>query len=57
MQENHIISFSISPEEFSALPPEEQDRIMKECLKEFSKNDLLAIKHLIEKGRPAETGR
>lgn len=54
----------ISPEDFSTLPPEEQDRIMWEYLKEFSQNDLLAIKHLIEQtdrsnkpGRPQTTAR
>lgn len=47
----------ISPKDFSALPPEEQDRIMREYLQEFSQNDLLAIKHLIEQNRPAETER
>lgn len=41
----------ISPEDFSTLPPEEQDRIMREYLKEFSQNDLLAIKHLIEQSK------
>lgn len=44
----------ISPEKFSDLPPEEQDRIIKEYLKEFSKKDLLAIKHLIEKSNRPE---
>lgn len=47
----------ISEETFFTLPPEEQDRLMREYLKEFSKNDLLAIKHLIEQNRPAETER
>lgn len=47
----------ISEEDFSTLPPEEQDRIVREYLKEFSQNDLLAIKHLIEQNRPAETER
>lgn len=44
----------ISEEIFSALPPEEQDRLMREYLKDFSKNDLLAIKHLIEQNRPEQ---
>lgn len=44
----------ISPEDFSTLPPEEQDRIVREYLKEFSQNDLLAIKHLIEQNRPEQ---
>lgn len=47
----------ISTETFSALPPAEQDRIMRDWLWEFSKDELLVIKHLIEQNRPAETER
>lgn len=42
---------------FFSLPPAEQDRLMREWLGEFSRNELLAIKHLIEQNRPAETER
>lgn len=43
-----MVGAYISEETFSTLPPDEQDRIMREYLKEFSQNDLLAIKHLME---------
>lgn len=36
----------ISPEDFSTLPPEEQDRLMREWLGEFSENELLALIHM-----------
>ena len=49
-----MVDIYISPEAFSDLPPAEQDRIMREYLKEFSQNDLLAIKHLIEQNRPEQ---
>lgn len=39
----------INPETFSTLPPAEQDRIMREWLWEFSRDELLIIKHLIDK--------
>lgn len=38
----------ISEETFSTLPPAEQDRLMRELLGEFSRNELLEIKHLID---------
>lgn len=47
----------ISEETFFSLPPTEQERIMREWLGEFSRNELLAIKHLIDKNRPAVTER
>lgn len=39
---------NISEEIFFSLPEEEQCEIIKGYLKEFSRNDLLAVKHLIE---------
>lgn len=42
----------IDPETFSTLPREEQDRIMRKWLQEFSRNELLALKHLMEQERP-----
>lgn len=44
----------MSEETFFSIPPAEQDRLMREWLGEFSKNDLLAIKHLIEQNRPEQ---
>lgn len=42
----------IDEETFSTLPPAEQDKVMREWLGEFSRNELLVIKHLIEQNRP-----
>ena len=48
----------IDEQTFFSLPPAEQDRIMREWLGEFSGNERLAIKHLMEQiNRPAETER
>lgn len=41
----------INPETFSALPPAEQDRLMREWLGEFSRDELLVIKWMIEQER------
>lgn len=52
------IRMDISPETFSTLPPEEQDKIIREYIKDFSTDDLLAVKHLIEQiNRPAVAER
>lgn len=48
----------IDEESFFDLTTSEQDSIMREWLGEFSRNELLAIKHLMEQiNRPAETER
>lgn len=44
----------ISEETFSSLPPAEQDRIMREWLGEFSRDELLEIKRLIERSSRPE---
>lgn len=45
----------ISEETLFSLPPAEKDRIMRECLREFSRNKLLEIKRLIERsGSPKQ---
>lgn len=47
----------ISEETFFSLPPAEQDKLMREWLGEFSRDELPIIKRLIEINRPAETER
>lgn len=47
----------IDEETFFSLPPAEQSGLIQEWLGEFSRNELLAIKHLIDKNRSAETER
>ena len=44
----------ISEQKFSTIPPAEKDRIMREYLKEFSRNELLEIKRLIERSSRTE---
>lgn len=39
---------NISDQTFSTLPPAEQDRLMREWLGEFSRDEMLVIKRLIE---------
>lgn len=38
----------ISPEDFSALPPEEQDRLMREYIMELSLEERRILKNMIE---------
>lgn len=45
----------ISPDQFSTLPPDEQLRIMKELIKDFSVEELKILKEMIDNERKSRS--